>query len=293
MDTQDTGSPGTPPQAAPPEQGQRDHQPEQGQQPQQAPAEQPAIVPEPVDAGTGRRARRRGRTALLIAVAAVVGIAGGTAVGYGIQAEREPTPLPVLIQAGLTYPAKPLPADARPVPLSADEDHQVKTDGDLRKLLLSKPSGARKGVSCPDNGWMNPVSYAEMYRDEGYMLEFMMESDLRRVACASWEQGEYKSTFIQLVQFRTAADANVHATGQLRYVAGEDESSDSGDPLKGSGNGRYAASKLKKEPGYLQMYRARAVFQRGNVMVDIYVFDTKRISKNEIRTLAERQLERL
>ncbi|MFD5429847.1 hypothetical protein [Streptomyces sp. NPDC127084] len=125
------------------------------------------------------------------------------------------------------------------------------------------------------------------------MLEFMMASDFRRVACASWEQGEYKSTFIQLIQFRTAAAANEHATGQLHYVAGEDWSSESGDALKGSGNGHYAASKLRNKPGYLQMYRARAVFQRGDVMVDIFVFDTKRISKNEIRTLAERQLERL
>ncbi|MFD5430226.1 hypothetical protein ACFWI9_33130, partial [Streptomyces sp. NPDC127084] len=149
MDTQDTGSPGTPPQAAPPEQGKQDHQPERAQQPEQAPAtEQPGTAPELIDgaAGTVRRARRRGRTALLIAVAAVVGIAGGTAVGYGVQAEHEPTPLPVLSQAGLTYPAKPLAASAQPVPLSAAEDHQVKTGGDLRKLLLSKPSGARKGV---------------------------------------------------------------------------------------------------------------------------------------------------
>ncbi|MFF3759177.1 hypothetical protein [Streptomyces sp. NPDC002185] len=48
------------------------------------------------------------RTVGLLAVAAVLGLVGGTAVGYGIHADREPTALPPLNQPGLAYPAKPL-----------------------------------------------------------------------------------------------------------------------------------------------------------------------------------------
>lgn len=44
------------------------------------------------------RVRRRGRTALLIATAAVLGLVGGACAGYLIQADREPTKLPSLSQ---------------------------------------------------------------------------------------------------------------------------------------------------------------------------------------------------
>lgn len=40
------------------------------------------------------RVRRRGRTALLIAAAVVLGLVAGTCAGYLVQADREPTGLP-------------------------------------------------------------------------------------------------------------------------------------------------------------------------------------------------------
>lgn len=80
--------------------------PEQGRTP---PAEAPDASEAPAGAAPAARPRRRGlRTAGRLAVAAVLGIVGGTAVGHGIQAEREPTPLPPLNQPALAYP-KPLP----------------------------------------------------------------------------------------------------------------------------------------------------------------------------------------
>lgn len=103
-----------------------------------APIEPPAEAPVP------GRARPRGRTALLIAAAALLGISGGAAVGYGIQAERPPTPLPALSQAELAYPAKALPADKVPAPLPASQDHRVRTDGDLRKLIIDPRRGGAR-----------------------------------------------------------------------------------------------------------------------------------------------------
>ncbi|MER6602915.1 hypothetical protein ABT305_31475 [Streptomyces parvus] len=81
----------------------------------EAPAAVPAHRPRP---------RPRGRTTLIIAAAALLGIA----VGYGVQAEREPTP-------------------------PAAQDRRVKTDGDLRKLLVKDAAPrhiAARGWTMPD-----------------------------------------------------------------------------------------------------------------------------------------------
>ncbi|WP_241027683.1 hypothetical protein [Streptomyces verrucosisporus] len=69
--------------------------------------------------GPGTAAPRRGRTALLLACAALLGTVGGLAGGYTVQADRAPTPLPPLSQAELSYPKKPLPEDEAPEPLTA------------------------------------------------------------------------------------------------------------------------------------------------------------------------------
>jgi hypothetical protein len=263
--------------------------------PTAVPTAVPAPAPEAEGEPVSRPARRRGRTALIVAAAAVIGLVGGTAVGYGVQADRGPTPLPALSQADLAYPVKPLPENKRPAPLSAGEDRKVKTGGDLRKLLLAKPSGARKAdMWWVNDGWVDTASYALDFESEAYMFETLVESDIRRVAAAAWQQGEFKNTNIRLVQFRSGEGARDHAEGQHDYMPeAEDGAGNEGDALKGSGNGRYYLYKVHEKAGYLPLYRARAIFQRGDITVDINIFDTKRISKNDIRTLAERQLERL
>ncbi|WP_442738151.1 hypothetical protein ACQUSN_12805 [Streptomyces pseudogriseolus] len=85
----------------------------------------------------GRR-RRGGRTVTLIGAALVLGLVAGTCTGYLVQAGRAPTPLPPLSQ--------PVLAQARgegPAPLPAAQDRRVRTDGDLRELLLKKPRAAK------------------------------------------------------------------------------------------------------------------------------------------------------
>ncbi|SDN50321.1 hypothetical protein [Streptomyces wuyuanensis] len=262
-----------------------------------APEEAPEPAGEPASPGVpvppGPAPRRRGRTALLLAVAAVIGISGGTAVGYKVQADRPPTPLPALNQPGLAYPAKPLPAADVPDPLSAAEDRRVKTDGDLRKLLVPSPKGARASEAGAGDGWVDTATYAQYFEGPAGMFARLTESDLRRVARVAWSQGEHKDVDVSLVQFRSGEGAIHHAESQLGYLPDPEHAGNDGAPLKGSGNGRYYLFPVEREAGYLPLYRARAVFQRGDVMVDINIFDTKRIGRTEIRSLAERQLERL
>ncbi|MFC8232909.1 hypothetical protein [Streptomyces sp. NPDC057284] len=246
---------------------------------------------------TPGKPRPRGRTALLIAAAAVLGIAGGTAVGYGVQADRAPTPLPALSQPNLSYPAKALPADKVPDPLPVSQDRQRKTEGDLRELLVSKPSGARNAkFPFRTKGWMPLDAYALEFESEDYMFETLAEADVRRIAAANWSQGQHRDVGIRLVQFRSGAElgASDHANDQLDYMPyAKDGAGNEGDSIKGSGNGRYFLYKAVNKPGYLPVHQARAIGQRGDVMFDINIFDTVPISKKDIRTLAERQLERL
>ncbi|MEU6954808.1 hypothetical protein [Streptomyces sp. NPDC045714] len=153
-----------------------------------APAEEPSVA----DAPATRRPR--GRTTLIIAAAALLGIAGGAAAGYGVQAERAPTPLAALSQPGLGYPAKPGSAD--PAPLTAAQDRRVRTDGDLRKLLVDRPKGAKETLTDElglDVGWEPIDQYAEMnYKDPHFVFESLAGLGLRRVASVSWEQGKYR-----------------------------------------------------------------------------------------------------
>nr|WSW67834.1 hypothetical protein OG461_17345 [Streptomyces sp. NBC_00995] len=242
--------------------------------------------------------RPRGRTTLIIAAAVVLGIAAGTAVGYGVQADRAPTPLAALSQPDLAYPAKSLPAGQVPDPLPASQDRQVRTDGDLRKLLIARPAGwsENKEATFVHDGWMGVEEYALCFQDEAFMYAELLDADIRRVAAAAWKKGEHRNANVWLVQFRSGDTpaASEHATDQLAYMSDEDRGAgNEGDAIKGSGDGRYYVYKVQREPGYLPVYRARAVFARGDVMVEVNMFDTEPISKKDIRTLAERQLERL
>ncbi|MFG2588170.1 hypothetical protein [Streptomyces sp. NPDC048438] len=244
------------------------------------------------------RQRPRGRTTLLIAAAALLGISGGTAIGYGIQAQRPPSQLPALSQTELAYPAKALPADKVPAPLPASQDRQVKTDGDLRKLLVDRPAGWSENEEADwlDDGWMSVGDLARDFTHEDSTYEYFLESDIRRIAGASWKKGAHREAAIRLVQFSSGVDtaAADFADGQRSYMSGaEGGAGNEGDAVKGSGEGRYYVYGVDRKPGYLPFYRARAVMHRGDIMIEINIYDARPISKKDIRTLAERQLERV
>ncbi|MFE5943802.1 hypothetical protein [Streptomyces sp. NPDC056480] len=250
---------------------------------------------DPVVPAAAVRPRRRGlRTVGLIAVAAAIGLVGGTAVGYGIQAEREPTALPPLNQPGLAYPAKALP-EGQKTKLPASEDLRAKAEGDLRKLLLPKPAGARKSEFADVDGWLRVSTFASQFNRPGNALDDLLETGIRRVAATSWAAGEYKETEIRLVQYRAGdvLGAQEFVEEQQAYMPEEDFAESEGTELKGSANGRFYVFPVRKKAGYLDMYEARAYFYRGDIAVEIFVIDTRKISAKDIRSLAERQLGRL
>ncbi|MEU5915552.1 hypothetical protein ACWEPZ_17815 [Streptomyces sp. NPDC004288] len=233
------------------------------------------------------------RTAGLLAVAAVLGLVGGTAVGYGIQADREPTALPPLNQPGLAYPAKPLPKGQEPAPLSAKEDRQAKAQGDLRKLLLAKPAGAE--AEPTGSGWMPVDEFAGQFRKPGRAFDYQLDLGVRRIAQASWRTGRYRTVDIRLVQYRAndTQGAREYVEDQQAYMPEKDFARNDGEALKGSTDGRYYLFPVRREAGYLDYYEARAYLHRGDIAVEIFVGDTEKIPAKDIRSLAERQLGRL
>ncbi|GAA2606389.1 MULTISPECIES: hypothetical protein [Streptomyces] len=258
----------------------------------------PAVPGEPVpptgDAATpaeraGSR-RRRGRTALLVTAAAVLGLVAGTCTGVLVQAGREPTKLPPLSQAALARGA-----GKAPKPLPADQDRQVRTEGDLRDLLLKKPRGAEKADWLEDSeGWMDLTSYAGTFGDPQSGFENLLRSEFRRAAVTGWEVDGAYSVEIRLIQYRqeeVLAAAEASEGGQ--YYADEDADDDGEVP--GTGDGRVFVDD-QPLPGLDDApypYQAQAHARRGDIAVEIWVNGAKRIDKKMITSLAERQMERL
>jgi hypothetical protein len=251
------------------------------------PVAQPAPVAEPVDPDgvpAPRRARRRGRTTLIVATAAVLGLVAGTCAGYLVQVDRDPTKLPSLSQPTVTQ-AK----GEGPEPLSAAHDARVKTDGDLRKLLISRPKGTTEPDWAPEHdGWLDLAGYAHSLTHADREFGDLIQSEFRRAAGVSWKAGSNGSTQVRLVQYRqeenlSAADhaGNWNVTGARSW------------PVPGASDGMVYLFKPETKPGYLPLYKAQAAASIGDIAMEIWIFDSKPIPKSKIMDLAERQLERL
>lgn len=235
------------------------------------------------------RPRRRGRTALLIVGAAALGLVAGTCGGYLVQADREPTKLPPLSQ-----PTLPQAKGEGPEPLSAAQDRQVKTDGDLRKLLLKKPRGAKEGDWVADDGWMDLTSYADSFTEPGEAYPDLVGEEFRRAAITGWDVGSAYSVEIRLVQFRQEEDmAAEGSSDDGQYWAEKEDATDSWS-VPGTGDGMaYVHTRPDTEPGYLPVYNAEAHAWRGDIAMEIWVWGDKPIAKKTIMDLAKRQMEQL
>lgn len=241
-------------------------------------------------AGPVAPVRRRGRTALLIAASAVLGLIAGTCAGYLVQADREPTALPPLSQ-----PAMGQAKGKGPAPLSAAQDRMVKTEGDLRRLLLKKPAGARAGTSARNrDGWLDIREYAGEFVNAGRGFDALVGLEFRRAAVTGWwDRGDY-NVDIRLVQFRQTDTTSAADSAHDHQIWAEDEPDTDSWPVPGTGEGMaYVHNRPNTKPGYLPLYAAQAHARRGNVAMEIWIFGTKPVPKKMIMNLAERQMERL
>lgn len=249
--------------------------------PETEPEHQPETEPE---SGPAPRPRRRGRTTLLIAVAAVLGVVAGTCTGFLVQANRAPDKLPSLSQATLTQAKGPAPE-----PLSAAQDRKVKVDGDLRKLLLKKPSGAKTATySLGSDGWLDLAEYSEMFTEPDEAFGYQVDKEFRRAAVTQWGEGT-RDVRIVLEQYRQVTDLGASDTVTDSFYWAERKSHTSSWAIPGTGDGMAYVHGASADG----VYSAEAHAWRGDVALEIWVYDTKPIPKKKIMDLAERQMERL
>jgi|GEM_PF-2152289 len=245
-------------------------------------------VPAP-EADTPRRTRRV-RTGRLLAVAVAIGVVGGVGTGYGIQASRAQTPPPRLAAAEPHYPA------ARTgKALTAAEDDMVKTDGDLTKLMMSAPKGAKSAFGDPlGPHWLSLPDYAEMFDNPASAFTNDLTNGFRRAAESDWiaKNGDYYE--VQVVQYQHDHELETRTLASDWIIsAGTDNDSVA---VYGAEHGQPGAviigHKLRSN-GDSSTYESAAFAQHGDLVVAIYV-DTARIpSEPSIAQLLEAQVERL
>jgi hypothetical protein len=230
-----------------------------------------------------RPPRRRGRTTLLIAVAAVLGVVAGTCTGFLVQADRAPDALPPLSQATLTQAKGPAPE-----PLSAARDSKVETDGDLRKLLLKKPSGARAATyPLGSDGWLDLEEYSEMFTKPATAFSYQVAEEFRRAAVTDWQEGD-REVEVLLVQYRQEDNRGASDTAtDAHYWAGRPARTDSW-AIPGTGDGMAYVHNASDDG-----YSAEAHAWRGDVHMEIWIYDSKPVPKKTIMDLAQRQMGRL
>ncbi|MFI7410414.1 hypothetical protein ACIBU0_17305 [Streptomyces sp. NPDC049627] len=237
------------------------------------------------------RPRRRGRTALLIAAAAVLGVLAGTCTGYLIQADREPTKLPPLSQPVIGR------AEGEPELLSAARDRRVKTDGDLRKLLVERPKGAKDTDNeAGSDGWVGLAEYADLYRGPSGTFSRLASDEFRRAATVSWKVGETYIAESFLVQFHQEdkLSAAGWAENGTHWAEKEDDTRSWHLPGTGEDNGTvFVHDTPERKPGYLPLYSAEAYAWRGDICMEIRIWDSKPIPKAKIMNLARQQMEKL
>lgn len=238
--------------------------------------------------GAAGVSRRRGRTARLVGAGALLGLVAGTCAGYLVQADRAPTQPPPLSQPVIKQ------AKGTAEPLSAAQDRQVKTDGDLRKLLLDRPRGTREATWLPHDGWLQLSAYAGYFRDSGEKFSSLATDRFRRAAVTGWKLGTAATVDIRLVQYRQEDSmAAADATHNMENDAESDTVADS-SAVPGTGDGMaYVHRRPVADFGAKSLYMAEAYAWRGDIAVEIWIYSARPIAEKTIRGLAQRQMERL
>lgn len=244
----------------------------------------PELFPEP----PANKPRRRGRTTLLIAAAAVLGVLAGGGLGYRIQQERPPTPLPPLTGPVLAQPKGAGPAAPK---LTAEQDSGLVYRGDLLKLLLATPKGDKESY----RDWVSLAEYAEEYTRADAEFRNLTSNAFQRSVEADWTDKSHAYYEVHLTQFRDEGYANAPAFFEDQKDI-DDSLPEDGRPhgLTDVGSGTvYGSGRPESHAGYLPIYRGRGIARIGNIYVEVYVDSLHPVKSGTVRSLLEKQLERL
>ncbi|MGW2372146.1 hypothetical protein [Kitasatospora sp. NPDC001683] len=223
------------------------------------------------------RAPRRPRPVLLSVCALVVGALAGGGVGYAIQAQRPPTPLPPLQVALPAYPAEVVD----PAALAAQQPAPPVIEGDLRKLLVSAPAGSGAWGDYPDKpGWMSIGELAERKGEPALVFKDLALNGFRRAAEVDWMKDDIRYR-VSLTQFTPDHIAQAEATPGMSFAT--------------DANGGYSVDFLPRKWSDTedQYYYGHATAQRGTVLMKVEIFSPKPVDAGDLKALAKQQWERL
>ncbi|MDX3535999.1 hypothetical protein PV721_16800 [Streptomyces sp. MB09-01] len=245
------------------------------------------------DQGTADPRRRR-RTTLLIAGAAVLGVLAGTITGYAIQYDREPTPLPPLAQQKMDAP-KPAAVTESSTwrSINANRWHE-KADEDLVKKLVDAPGGAKvefSGAQTADE------FAAEYYETPVEGVGSLIRDGIRSIAAVNWSEGDRNFVEIHLLRFRDRSGAEDFQAGVQEYMPTKKFAGNLGTEVPGVPGDfgqLWVDAEADEKPGYLPLRGASAIVRRGDTVVHIrYLNNRGQIDQSVVADLAKRQMERL
>ncbi|KQV15534.1 MULTISPECIES: hypothetical protein [unclassified Kitasatospora] len=263
-------------------------QPEIGQIPDQAgefgQTELLAAGTEELPPATPRRPLGTGK---LLLAALLVGPLLGGSVGYAVQAARPATALPGLEVAAPQYPTAP--ADEK-----AAADGTLKPlgiDGDLRKLLISRPDGTEEWDNYgrgDDSGWLSAGENAMSFSEADDVFRRLLRDGFRRDAAVTWRKDKVLWR-VELVQYQSDWAGSAEAAAFSGYGYG------STTPLPGTASGTYVTP--TKAYNYAesteQYYYGAALARRGDLVMRVSVHSPTQVNADELKDVAKRQWERL
>ncbi|WP_405018554.1 hypothetical protein OHV05_17695 [Kitasatospora sp. NBC_00070] len=231
--------------------------------------------------------RRPLGTGRLLLAALLVGPLLGGSVGYAVQAARPATPLPGLPVAAPQYPTAP--ADEKAVADGTLKPLEI--DGDLRKLLITKPDGAEDWDNYgrgDDSGWISAGERAMSYGNSDNVFRRMLREGFRRDAIVTWRKGETRWR-VELIQYQSD---KASSAGQLAL---ERDDNGATTPLPGTASGVYltppeAHTYVESTEKY---YFGQALARRGDLVMRISVYAPAQVNADELKDVAKRQWERL
>lgn len=240
------------------------------------------------DAGAVASPRRRPRTALILAGAAVLGVLAGGGVGYRIQQQRTPTPLPPLTGPVLEQPKGVGPA--APV-LPAAQDRQAVYDGDLLALMLPAP----KGSTDAHREWQTLGEYADRFDNQQDAFRTFASNDFRRSVNGWWTTGGSTFVSVDLVQYRdnAAAFAPEQVTEEFSSNEYNPQYGDSVQ-IDGTMDGHvWGSAEPERKSGYEPVYHGRGVARVGSIQIDVFVDALTPVRASTVMSVITKQLERL
>ncbi|MFI6155054.1 hypothetical protein ACIBCA_20435 [Kitasatospora sp. NPDC051170] len=223
------------------------------------------------------RPPRRPRPVLLSVYGLALGVLAGAAVGYAVQAQRPPTPLPPLQVARPAYPQQSVDASA----FAATQPRPPAVEGDLTKLLVKPPTGSAPWGELPDQpSWVSAGDIAQHHGDAARQFKALLGSGFRRAAEVDWTKDEIRYRVLLTQYAPEHSDAATVPSGQ---------------PFAPDIEGTY---RVFDEPDHWaesteQFYYARAGARRGALVMEIEVFSPRPVDPESVKSLAKQQWERL